>query len=149
MELGAPVTPLEKNRDGRRSKHMDSHDQLVTLYRAVGPGQMRCIEASGWTRFPARLNNQKFFFPQLSFEFAERIASDWNVKNSGAGYVVRFAVKKSFLEKYEIYSFGIDEYREYRIPASELEQFNDHIVGYVDVVAQYVEEWAEFAGTAA
>lgn len=128
---------------------MDSHDQLVTLYRAVGPGQMRCIEASGWTRFPPRLKHQKFFFPMLSFEFAERIASDWNVSNSGAGYVVRFAVKKSFLESYEINSFGTDEYREYRIPASELERLNDHIVGYIDTVARHVEDWEGLAGTAA
>ena len=60
--------------------------------------------------------------------YAVQIARDWNVKASGAGYVTRFAVRRSFLDSYSI---------QYWIPAEELAAFNDAIVGEIEVIAEF------------
>jgi hypothetical protein len=42
----------------------------------------------------------------LNEEYATKIARDWNVRQSGAGYVTRFQVRRSFLDNYEIHQVG-------------------------------------------
>ena len=69
--------------------------------------------------------------------YAVQIARDWNVKASGAGYVTRFAVRRSFLDSYSIQQAGGREHLEYWIPAEELAAFNDAIVGEIEVIAEF------------
>lgn len=73
----------------------------------------------------------------LSEEYETRIARDWNVPASGSGYVTRFAVKRSFLAKYDIQEAGGRSHLEYWIPAEELDQFNAAIVGLIEVLASF------------
>jgi hypothetical protein len=68
--------------------------QIVTLWRPVGPEELALIRASGMREFPPRLPDQPIFYPVTSEEYAIKIARDWNVPASGAGYVTRFDVKK-------------------------------------------------------
>ncbi len=42
----------------------------------------------------------------LNEEYAAKIARDWNVPHSGAGYVTRFQVLRSFLDQYEVHQAG-------------------------------------------
>ncbi|HJW08612.1 MAG TPA: hypothetical protein VJ483_03210, partial [Holophagaceae bacterium] len=72
----------------------------LTLYRPVGPKELELIEASGWTAFPPRLPDQPIFYPELNEDYAIQIARDWNVKDSGAGFVTRFRVPAAFASKY-------------------------------------------------
>lgn len=65
---------------------------LHTLYRPVGPAELKLIEGSGWKAFPPRLPDQPIFYPVVQKEYAIRIARDWNVKADGAGYVTQFNV---------------------------------------------------------
>src|SRR6266545_4345683 len=44
-----------------------------------------------------RLPEQPIFYPVLNEQYATQIARDWNVKDSGAGYVTRFHVRKEFV----------------------------------------------------
>jgi hypothetical protein len=69
--------------------------ETVTLYRHVGPKELALIEASGWREFPPRLPEQPIFYAVTNRAYATQIARDWNVKESGAGFVTRFAVKSS------------------------------------------------------
>jgi len=39
-------------------------------------------------------------------EYAIQIARDWNVRDSGAGYVTRFEVEEEFLQRYPVQSVG-------------------------------------------
>ena len=39
----------------------------------------------------------------LNEDHASKIARDWNVKHSGSGYVTRFRVRRSFLDRYQIH----------------------------------------------
>jgi len=49
---------------------------------------------------------QPIFYPVLNQEYATMTARDWNVKRSGAGYVTRFRVRRSFLDHYEVHQVG-------------------------------------------
>jgi len=50
--------------------------KLITLYRPVGPKELKLIEESGWKRFPARLPEQPIFYPVMNEEYAIQIARD-------------------------------------------------------------------------
>lgn len=113
--------------------------ELVVLYRPVGPEELQLIRGSGYRRFPPRLPEQPVFYPVLTREYAVKIARDWNVKASGAGYVMRFHVRKALLDRYQIQDAGGSMHREYWIPAEELEAFNDGIVGLIQVLESFEE----------
>jgi hypothetical protein len=72
----------------------------------------------------------------LNEKYAAQIARDWNVPASGAGYVTRFQVASAFLERYEPQVVGGSEHRELWVPAEELPEFNRHIVGLIEVIAE-------------
>ena len=111
--------------------------ETVTLWRPTGPAELALVEASGWREWPPRLPEQPIFYPVLGEEYATRIARDWNVKASGAGFVTRFEVRKDFLDRYDVQQAGGSTILEYWIPAEDLPAFNAHIVGLIEVVAEY------------
>jgi hypothetical protein len=111
--------------------------ETVTLWRPTGSEELALVEASGWTAWPPRLPDQPIFYPVLNEEYATRIARDWNVKASGVGYVTRFKVDQDFLDRYEVQQVGGQTILEYWIPAQELADFNQHIIGRIEVVAEY------------
>ena len=111
--------------------------KVATLYRPVGPEELELIRTSGWTRFPPRLPEQPIFYPVLTEAYAVRIARDWNVKASGAGYVTRFDVDAAYLRRFDVQPAGGQAHQEYWIPAEELEAFNSHIVGVIEVIAEF------------
>lgn len=114
-----------------------SRMETVTLWRPTGPTELALVEASDWRAWPPRLPDQPIFYPVLNEDYATRIARDWNVKASGVGYVTRFHVEKTFLDRYDVQQVGGRSILEYWIPAEDLEEFNRHIVGTIEVVAEY------------
>ena len=116
-----------------------SADEVVTLWRPIGPAELALIQASGMRAFPPRLPEQPIFYPVLSEDYAIRIARDWNVPASGAGYVTRFAVRKDVLDAYPVQVAGGAAHSEYWIPAAELDAFNAAIVGEIEVTHTFPE----------
>jgi len=112
----------------------------VTLYRPVGPKELALIRETGWRAFPPRLPGQPIFYPVLNAEYATQIARDWNVKESGAGFVTRFAVEAEFAKRYPTQQVGSSLHQELWVPAEELEEFNRHIVGPIEVIAEFRAE---------
>jgi hypothetical protein len=110
---------------------------VVTLYRPVGPKELALIEASGWRKFPPRLPEQPIFYPVTNEAYAIQIARDWNVKESGAGFVTRFDVSAEYLSGYRQEKVGGAMHTEYWIPAGDLPEFNQHIVGKIIVTAEF------------
>ena len=106
---------------------------VVTLWRPVGPEELSLIRAAEMRAFPPRLPDQPIFYPVTSRDYAIKIARDWNVRDSGAGFVTRFSVSKAFLNKYAEQEAGGRAHREYWIPAEHLTQFNAAIVGEIEV----------------
>jgi len=109
----------------------------TTLYRPVGPEELRLIEDSGWTAFPPRLPEQPIFYPVLNKEYATQIAREWNVVASGAGFVTRFEVSAEYLKRFPIQTVGSGVHQELWVPAEELAEFNRHIVGKIELIAQF------------
>ena len=73
----------------------------------------------------------------LTEDYAIKIARDWNVAASGAGFVTRFKVRRDFIDRYEVREAGGRAHLEYWIPAEDLEAFNEAIVGEIEVVAEF------------
>ena len=114
--------------------------QTTVLYRPVGQKELDLIEAVHWKAFPPRLSWQPIFYPVLSEDYAIRIARDWNTKDpeSGfVGYVLRFKIQTDYLDRFETHEAGGRDLREYWIPAEELEEFNQHIVGAIEVIHEF------------
>jgi hypothetical protein len=114
-----------------------NREATVTLWRPTGPEELALVEGSGWTAWPPRLPEQPIFYPVLNEAYATKIARDWNVKASGVGYVTRFQVRKSFMDRYEVHQSGGQTILEYWVPAEDLDDLNKNIVGKIEVVAEY------------
>ena len=114
---------------------MSEDDSFTTLYRPVGAEELKLVEASGFRTFPPRLSEQPIFYPVLTEEYAIKIARDWNAKTeTGVGYVTRFQVDASYLAAYDVHQVGGRIHLEYWIPAEDLDEFNRHIVGPIEVI---------------
>ncbi|QIS09490.1 ADP-ribosylation/crystallin J1 [Nocardia arthritidis] len=107
---------------------------VTVLWRPTGPAELALVAGTGWRAWPPRLPDQPIFYPVLSEDYAVMIARDWNVPASGAGYVTRFSVETNYLARYEVQQVGGREILEYWIPAEELDEFNAHIIGKIEVV---------------
>ena len=113
-------------------------EQATTvLYRPVGPKELALIEAAGFREFPPRLPEQPIFYPVTNEEYATQIARDWNVRASGAGFVTRFRVDAVFASRYPRKIVGSKMHEELWVPAEELAEFNRHIVGVIEVIAEF------------
>ena len=109
------------------------------LWRPVGPAELALIEASGMVEFPPRLHDQPIFYPVTTEDYAVKIARDWNVRDSGAGFVTRFEVRRDFLDQYRVEDAGGRAHREYWIPAEDLPAFNAAIIGPIQIVRRFPE----------
>jgi hypothetical protein len=113
--------------------------ETTVLFRPVGQKELELIRASEFREFPPRLPEQPIFYPVLSEEYATQIARDWNARlnQEKVGYVTRFYLKTEYLERFDIQTVGGSAHQEYWIPAAELTEFNRHIVGQIEVIAEY------------
>jgi hypothetical protein len=112
-------------------------EEVITLYRPVGPKELQLIIESGCRAFPPRLPEQPIFYPVLNEEYATKIARDWNAPEKGVGYVTKFKVRADYLSRYEVQTVGSRIHQEYWIPAEELDEFNSNIVGLIEVIAEF------------
>ena len=117
--------------------HHNLENGLTTLFRPVGPEELDLIKQSGWKKFPPRLPEQPIFYPVINEEYAIQIARDWNVPASGSGYVTKFSVRTEYVKKFPIQNVGGEIHNELWIPAEELEEFNSHIVGLIEVTKTF------------
>ncbi|MFT3884629.1 MAG: ADP-ribosylation/crystallin J1 [Flavobacteriales bacterium] len=106
----------------------------TTLYRPVGPKELELIEASGWKAFPPRLPEQPIFYPVTNLAYARQITQEWNVPAIGVGHVVSFAVDSNYLRKFPVENVGGRIHDELWVPAEELDEFNAHIVGSIELI---------------
>jgi hypothetical protein len=118
-------------------------DSLTTLYRPVGRAELELIRANKFRAFPPRLAGQPYFYPVLTEEYAVQIARDWNTNDEASGYegsVLKFGVRTAFLSRYDIHVVGRSNHRDYWIPAADVEELNQNIMGAIDVVQQFRRE---------
>ena len=110
----------------------------MVLYRPVGTAELRLIEESGWREYPPRLPEQPIFYPVLEEGYAAEIASRRNAKTGdGKGYVTRFEVEDEYAGRFAVHTVGAACHRVLSVPAEELEEFNRHILGAIQVVREF------------
>jgi hypothetical protein len=116
---------------------MEVVENTVTLFRPTGPKEMELLRASGFRRWPPRLPEQPIFYPVTNEQYAIEIARRWNAAGDGIGYVTRFEVRAAFMGRYEIQKVGRADHTEWWIPAEDLEELNDNIVGLIEVIGEF------------
>ena len=112
----------------------------ITLFRPVGARELALIAETGFRAFPPRLAGQPIFYPVLAEAYAIEIARDWNTRDEASGYagfVTRFAVDAAFMTRYAVHTVGASRHQELWVPAEELPDFNRHLVGLIEVIAEF------------
>ncbi|MES2732301.1 MAG: hypothetical protein V4714_11145 [Bacteroidota bacterium] len=112
-------------------------DKTTTLFRPVSKKELELIEQSGWKKFPPRLAEQPIFYPVTNIGYARQITVEWNLPAYGSGYVTQFEVNAEYLKKFAVENVGDRHHNELWVPAEELEEFNSHIIGAIEVVESY------------
>ena len=119
---------------------MEKKEETTILYRPVGEKELKLIKASGYKRFPPRMPEQPIFYPVTNEAYAVQISKDWNVPAYGAGFVTKFTVRSAFLQRYPVQNVGGVIHDELWVPAEELQEFNDNIVGLIEVTQEFHAE---------
>lgn len=109
----------------------------LTLFRPVGPRELALIRESGLRAYPPRLPEQPIFYPVLNEAYAREIAERWNVRESGAGFVTRFKIDADYASRFAVQTVGGRQHQELWVPAEELAEFNQHLVGEIEVIASF------------
>jgi len=112
----------------------------MILFRPTGRRELELVEASGWRAWPPRLPEQPIFYPVLTFDYAEKIARDWNSTQpapENEGFVTRFEIDAATAARYPVQDAGGAAHRELWVPADDLLAFNAGIVGRIEVAATY------------
>jgi nicotinamidase/pyrazinamidase len=123
-----------------RTDLLNGTDDVMTLFRPVGPKELELIHENGWTAYPPRLPEQPIFYPVLNEEYADEIAREWNLKESGAGFVTRFKLPRQVVDRYPSRIVGGKRHAELWIPSEHLESVNQHIIGNIELVRTYRKE---------
>ncbi len=116
---------------------MSDEEATIVMYRPTGPTELELVKESGFRRWPPRLPEQPIFYPVTNEQYAKEIATKWNSKDKGVGFVTRFRVKKEFMDQFAIHRVGAAHHTEWWIPAERLEELNNNIVGVIEVIAEY------------
>jgi len=117
-----------------------SNPDTISLYRPVGQKELDLIEQSGFTAFPPRLEGQPIFYPVLNEDYATFIAREWNTTDAESGYVgyvLRFSVRSGYISQFDVQKVGSATALEYWIPAEQLRQFNENIVGKIEIISRF------------
>ena len=110
----------------------------MVLYRPVGEKEKELIEQSGYIKFPPRLDWQPIFYPVLNQRYAEEIAGKWNTKDADSGnkgYITRFEIDDEYISAFTVQTVGASYHQEFWIPAEELEKFNSHMIGKIEIIS--------------
>jgi hypothetical protein len=113
----------------------------TVLYRPVGRRELELIRGGSFRAFPPLPAGPSIFKAAQSREYAAEVARKWSAKEKTPAYsdvyVTRFHVDSAFLSRCSQHNVAGSPHREYLIPAKELDEFNSHIRGLIELVAEY------------
>lgn len=118
-------------------------EEATTLYRPTGPAEILLVQESDFRRWWPRLAHQPIFYPVTNLEYAEEIARNWNVPESGYGCVTRFRVRTSFMAQFKEECVGARRHTEWWVPAERLDELNANIIGHIEIVSEFGERPAD------
>ena len=109
----------------------------MILFRPVGEAEYDSIAQSDFTAYPPRLPEQPIFYPVLNERYAREIAEKWNRRypdSQYAGYVTTFEIDDTYISQFSVQTVGAGYHQEFWIPAEELDNFNRHIIGKIEII---------------
>lgn len=112
----------------------------MLLFRPTGLVELKLVAEAGWRAWPPRLPDQPIFYPVLSRDYARKIARDWNSVDrfSGfIGFVTEFEIDDDYGKRFDIRTVAGRDHQELWVPAEQLDEFNQHIVGCIRVVEAF------------
>jgi len=115
----------------------DEGGACMILYRPVGKAEYDLILQSDFTAYPPRLPEQPIFYPVLNEKYAREIAEKWNRRypdSQYTGYVTTFEIDDIYISQFPVQTVGTSYHQELWIPAEELENFNRHIIGKIQII---------------
>ena len=121
-------------------ERIETENGHVVMYRPTGPEEYQLVADSDFTKWPPRLEGQPIFYPVTNETYAREITEQWNIRDSGVGYVFRFLVKRSFADAYSLEKVGGKDHMEWWIPAEKMNELNDSIVGRIEMIGRYPSE---------
>jgi len=104
------------------------------LYRPVNLKELDFIRQSGWKGFPARLKEHRLFYADINDAYSVQISNEWNIPAYDVVYITRFKVNSEFISNYKAENAVSNIHNEIRIPPDDLDAFNKHIVGLIEVI---------------
>lgn len=111
-----------------------------TLYKPVSQKELDLIKQSEWKAFPSGLKEQPFFYPLMKEAYSAQIVKECSAPAYGVCYITRFDISVEYVSRYKIRHIGSDRHQELWIPSEELDEFNKHIVGQIEVVGTITSE---------
>ncbi len=102
---------------------------------------MILIAENDYKKFPPRLEWQPIFYPVLDEGYASEIAEKWNTRDEAGnylGFVTKFNVNEEIVNRYPAQNVGARNHNELWVPSEELDDFNDAIVGEIEVIRVFV-----------
>jgi hypothetical protein len=117
--------------------------KTMKLYRPVGYKEYNLIKESGFFAFPPRLEWQPIFYPVLNFEYAAEIAEKWNTKDEFSEYVgivTSFDIPCDYFKQFKVKNVGSSKHEELWIPSEKLAEFNDQIIGSIEIEKAFYGE---------
>lgn len=121
-------------------ERIEIEDGHVVMYRPTGPEEYELVASSGFEKWPPRLEGQPIFYPVTNEKYAREITEQWNIRDSGVGYLFKFLVQKSFVEKYNVEKVGGQNHTEWWIPSEKMDELNSAIVGKIEMIGRYPAE---------
>ena len=80
---------------------------------------------------------QPIFYPVMNEEYAVQINEQWNVPAYGSGCVMKFLINKEYVQKFDVQNVGEEIHNELWVPSQELKEFNNNIVGLIEVTKEF------------
>lgn len=120
-----------------------NNNAYKTLYKSIGLPEWRLIAAEGRKRFHPRLLTKPVFYPALGYEYACRLAKEWNAidhMSEYVGIVAGFNVHPEFLRKYDEIMEGDYDPGSLWVSVDELYALNQAIIGRMNIYEVYYGE---------
>jgi hypothetical protein len=114
------------------------HRETITLYQALSPRQLAALIRADWRRIEPGWAGEQFIYLKLCQRYAEMIARQSEVPLHGAGYVVRLVLPAVVIGQYQLETVAYEDHLEYRLPVTELQEVNRHLVGEVQPISAFL-----------
>ncbi len=116
---------------------MPSPRPTTTLWRPTGPVELELVREREWRAWPPRLPEQPIFYPVLNEDYAIRIARDLERQARRRRFRHPLRGRQRVPRPLPGPAGRGETILELWVPAEELDEFNAHIVGRIEVVHEF------------